>query len=279
MTTSVQPASVAETFFCPSCGTELLDEFCHHCGEKRPHAQELALKHFALHALHELTHLDSKIFATIRYLFSRPGYLTQEYVAGSRSRYMKPLSLFLVAVALLFLADSFFPRSAYDVDWMIRQDKGGKIDAGLAKLAAKKHLPKEVIKERVQTTIHKISTAMQFANVLVLAAILALLYYKRYFVEHLIFAFHFLSLTYLSSALLRPFTFRLDVYSWASYLVSGAATIAYFVYLFLALRRVHQQSTGLTLIKSLLTYVVVWLILIVTQVVTLVIAVVAAAKS
>jgi hypothetical protein len=279
LTTSAQPASVTETVLCPSCGTELLDEYCQHCGEKRPHEHELALKHFALHGLHELTHLDSKVFATLRYLFSRPGYLTQEYVAGRKSLYMKPLSLFLVAVALLFLMDSLIPRSAYDVDWITRADKAGNLDRLLGKLAAKKHLPKEVLVDRIQTRIHKISTAMQFANVLVLAGMLALLYHKRYFVEHLVFAFHFLSFAYLTSVLLRPISGWLGIQTLPAILWSVAVTVLLFTYMFLALRRLYQQGAGLTLIKAFVTYAVAQTVLIITPAVTLLAGIIAAAKS
>jgi hypothetical protein len=279
MSIGTQPAPVVQAASCPSCETELQGNFCHQCGEKRPHRHELSFKHFALHGLHELTHLDSKIFSTVRYLFSRPGYLTQEFVAGRKSLYMRPLSLFLVACAMLFLSDSYFPRSAYDVNWITHQDKTGKIDHAWTKLAAKKKLPKEILMERVQDRIHKISTTMQFANVIVLAVMLALLYHRRYFVEHLVFAFHFLSLTFIASALLRPLTSRLEVYAWASYAVSGVVTAAFLVYLFLALRRVYRQGPGITIVKSLLIYVVTWIVLIVTQIATLVASVVAAAKS
>jgi Protein of unknown function (DUF3667) len=277
LTTGTQPAAVAKATRCPSCGTHLLGDFCHHCGEKRPHEHQLALKHFALHGLHELTHLDSKVFATLRYLSSRPGYLTQEYVAGRKSRYMNPLSLFLVACALLFLVDSYFPRSAYDVNWITRQDKTGKIDHAWDKIATRKHLPKEVVMERVQDGVHKISTAAQFGNVLVLACLLALLYYKRYFVENLVFAFHFLSLYFLASAVIRPFTSMLDVHTWASYIVSAVAILAFFTYLFLALRRVYRQGMLITLLKSLLIYAVTFVFLIVTQIVVLVVGVVVVA--
>jgi hypothetical protein len=277
--TGLQPAPAAEAVLCPSCGTELLGEFCHQCGEKRPHEHELGLKHFALHGLHELTHLDSKVFATVRYLFSRPGYLTQEYVAGRKSRYMKPLSLFLVTVALLFLMDSFIPRSAYDVDWISRQDKTGNMDGLLTKLANKKHLPKEVVIERIQSRIHKISTAMQFANVLVLAGILALLYWKRYFVEHLVFAFHFLSFDYLVGVLLRPIAGSLGVENIASTIWSVAVSLMLLTYLFLAQRRFYGQGVGLTLVKSFVALLVTQAALIFTGVVTLLAGIIAAAKS
>lgn len=279
LTTSVQPAPVAQSQNCPICSTELKGKFCHGCGEKHRREEELAFKHFVLHAVHELTHLDSKVFATARYLYSRPGYLTREYVLGRRSLYMKPLSLFLMVCAVYFLVDSYFPRSAYDVYWFTGQDKTGSVDRAWTKLAAKKHVTKEVIMERVQARVHKISTAMQFPVVLVIGGVLALLYHKRYFVEHLVFAFHFMSFTYLTASLLRPVTYGLNIYSWTSYLVGGVSSTVYFVYLFFALRRVYQQSAGLTVVKGLVTLVVTWLALIVTQIVVVVLGIIAAAKS
>jgi hypothetical protein len=192
---------------------------------------------------------------------------------------MKPLRLFLVACAVFFLVDSYVPRSAWNVHWVTSQDKTGQVDRAWTKLSTKKHLSKEVLIDRIQERMHKLSTVAEFANVLVIAAILALLYRKRYFVEHLVFAFHFLSFTFLASSVLHTVTFKLNVYSRASYLVAGATAMVYLAYLFLALRRVHQQSTGLTLLKGLLTLGITWLVLIVTQIVALVVAIVAAAKS
>jgi hypothetical protein len=165
------------------------------------------------------------------------------------------------------------------VYWLTKQDKTGQVDRAWTKLAAKKHLPKEIVVERVQASVHKLSTAMQFANVLVAAVVLALLYHKRYFVEHLVFAFHLLSFTFLTSSLLHPLTFRLDIYSWSSYLTSGVTLTVYLAYLFLALRRVYQQSAGLTFIKSVLTLAATWLALVLTQIVALVLGVIAAARS
>jgi hypothetical protein len=278
-TTGVQPESVVDAGLCSSCGTVLVGEFCHYCGEKRTQERDLTLKHFAAHGLHELTHLDSKIFATVRYLFSKPGFLTQEFVAGRRSLYMKPLSLFLAAVALLFLMDSFIPRSVYDVEWIMRADKSRKFDLLLEKLAAKKRLPKEILVERIQSRIHKISEAMQFANVLVLAGILALLYRKRYFVEHLVFAFHFLSFDYLGAVLLRPIAGALGVENVASTIWSVAVSLMLLTYLFLAQRRFYGQGRGITWLKAFVAVLVTQAVLIFTAVITLFAGIIAAAKS
>jgi Protein of unknown function (DUF3667) len=271
-------AVTEEADVCASCGTGLQGRFCSRCGEKKLHDHEFALRHFAAHALHELTHLDAKVFTTVRYLFTRPGYLTTEYIAGRRSRYMKPLSLFLVAVALMFLADSIHPQSVYNMQWIMKRDKDGKMNAAWEKLAAAKHQPKELIIEQVQERIHRVVTVVQFANVLGMAAILLLMYRKRYFVEHVVIAFHYLAFLYLCSILSWPLDAIVGS-GWKHLVISLLKLAVWIWYLFLALRRVYRQKAAITWVKAIVTYAWVQLVLILTPIVTLAGAVVAAAKS
>src|SRR5262249_51391498 len=68
---------------------------------------------------------------------------------------------------------------------------------------------RELIVEQVQERIHRVVTAVQFANVLGMATILWLtilwlMYRKRYFVEHVVMAFHFLAFLYLCTILSWP---------------------------------------------------------------------------
>ena len=45
---------------------------------------------------------DSRLVRTLRLLFSSPGALTEEFVAGRRARYIGPLRLYLIASVLFF---------------------------------------------------------------------------------------------------------------------------------------------------------------------------------
>jgi hypothetical protein len=277
-----QPAIMAESHgsaACSNCGAELLGDFCHRCGEQKRHADELTLKHFFLHATHDLTHLDTKIFATLRYLLTRPGFLTQEFIAGRRTRYMRPFSLFLVACAVFFLADSIRPTSGYDVHQLAALDKSGRMDAAWEKLAKAKHVPKEIIIERVQETMHRASTAAQIVNALAVAVALALLFHRHYFVEHLVLSLHFLSFTYIASVLLLPLNFMPARMNMQSMVVSIGVTLLFMAYLFASMRRIYGQGAVATFFKMIITYGVTQAMIIVTVCAALVLAVVRAAKA
>jgi len=278
---SAQPNQIVHspTQLCPSCGTDLAGSFCHLCGEKKFHQHDLAVNHFLLHVLDEFTHLDSKVFATLRCLFLKPGFLTAEFIAGRRSRYMKPLSLFLASVALLLLADSIHPLSLYNMQRLMKLDRKGSMDAAWQKLAAKKHQPKELIVEKVQERIHGVVTAVQFFNVLGMAVVLWLMYRKRYFVEHLVMALHYLAFVELCVVLSWPVQSMIGETGWPAQIFSLLIIALNVFYLFLAFRRVYGQKIGITLTKAAVSFVCVQLVLILTFFLTVIGAVIAAAKS
>jgi hypothetical protein len=257
----------------------LTGKYCHFCGEKKIHGHDLALKHFFLHALHEFTHLDSKVFATVRYLFTRPGFLTQEFVAGRRSRYMKPLSLFLIASAVFLIVSSFVMLSGFDVRQATKADRTGRADAAWEKLAKKKHLPKEVIVDRVQDTVHKVTTAAQLANVLAMAGLLALFFRRHYFVEHLVFSLHFISFTYLVAVLASPLYAVVTHLTWQSILLAVASSLFFYAYLTMGLRRFYRESMAASVVKGIVVYTIAQAAFIFTLILALVVAVVRAAKS
>jgi hypothetical protein len=276
-----QPAIVAESHgsvVCPNCGTELLGDFCHRCGEQKHHAEELTLKHFFLHATHDLTHLDTKVFATLRYLLTRPGFLTQEFIAGRRTRYMRPFSLFLVACAIFFLADSIKPTSGFDVYQLTALDKTGRVDDAWEKLAKAKHVPKEIIIDRIQETMHRASTAAQIVNALAMAVALALLFHTRYFVEHLVFSLHFLSFTYIASVLLLPLNWTPGDMSMRGIVVPIGITLLFMAYLFAGLHKIYGQGVVVTSFKMIILYVFTQAMILVTVCAAVVVAVIRAAK-
>lgn len=241
---------------CANCGGPLLGPYCHACGEKSVEGRDLSLRHFAAEAAQELTSVErSKLFRTARALLFSPGLLSAEYFSGRRGRYLKPLNLCLVVFALsLFFYSAYKPVSMYDLERYIALDETGNITTLVDRWAERKGLPRGVLVEKISDKWHGFMSLFQPLNVLLLALILqaVFLFSRRYFVEHLVFAMHFLAFTVLTVVLLfpvylltginpSPATKALAVFKWS----------VDFAYIFFALRAFYGHRTAVALPLSL----------------------------
>jgi hypothetical protein len=90
-----------ENRFCANCATPLVGEFCHACGQS-VHSVLKPVHHMTEEAVETLLHVDSRILHTLPALFLKPGFLTLEYFAGRRVRYIAPFRLMFVLCLLSF---------------------------------------------------------------------------------------------------------------------------------------------------------------------------------
>jgi hypothetical protein len=92
----------ALTLVCANCGAALSGDYCAVCGQRHePHLHTVA--HFAAEAFESISHADSRLWKTLWYLVSRPGFLTREFFDGKRVRYLPPFRLYLVISVVFFL--------------------------------------------------------------------------------------------------------------------------------------------------------------------------------
>ena len=246
-TTSLPPQEEPQN--CPECAAPLVGEYCHRCGEKLPDAHDLTLKHFLHHGLDELTHFDSKIFRTVRALLFRPGLLTVEYLAGRRKRYVLPLRLFLVIFALNLFLYTRPGVALYDVHFIVSASPQGKLfDDKLEKSAAKRHMNKEALYDQINEHWQHNASLFQLGEVFFFAVWLAVLNWRRYFVEHLIFALH-----------MSSFTLLFGCVTWLYYLRYGFrqniflflfSFLVLLVYLWRAVPRMYGTTGWNALLKS-----------------------------
>ena len=87
---------------CANCGAPLGGRYCSACGQ-RVEPPLHSLWHFMRVATEDLTHADSRIWRTLAALMFRPGFLTAEFIAGRRARYLPPVRLYLVLSVAFFV--------------------------------------------------------------------------------------------------------------------------------------------------------------------------------
>ncbi len=106
---------------CLNCGTELRGAFCDQCGQRELDLNE-SLGLLLKTAAGDLFSFDSRLLRTLRPLLTRPGLLTQTYLAGKRARFVPPFRLYIFISFAFFLSLTF---SDYSV---IKQEKEGDIN-------------------------------------------------------------------------------------------------------------------------------------------------------
>ena len=76
------------------------------CGESPLSERDLKLRGLFGQLFHAFSNIDGRLIRSLRYLVSRPGVLTEEYVKGCRMPYLGPIQVFLVANVLFFAMQS-----------------------------------------------------------------------------------------------------------------------------------------------------------------------------
>lgn len=88
---------------CANCGAPMHGPFCHACGQP----EKGMIRHLA-NVLSDVAdtvfNVDSRVFRSIPPLYFRPGFLTLEYFAGRRTRYVTPFRLFFFLCIISIVA-------------------------------------------------------------------------------------------------------------------------------------------------------------------------------
>ncbi|MBC8478227.1 DUF3667 domain-containing protein [bacterium] len=88
---------------CLNCDTEVGDaKFCPQCGQLNSD-RKISLRRLFGDFIGDYFSFDSRILHSLRPLLLKPGFLTHEYLAGRRTRYILPLRFYIFTAALLFL--------------------------------------------------------------------------------------------------------------------------------------------------------------------------------
>ena len=196
---------------CQNCGAALTGAYCAACGQHDVDYHR-SLWPILEDSLEGLLHLDGKFLRTVRLLFTRPGFLTREFIAGRRVSYTQPLRLYIFASFLYFALSLVLKQPTTQVTIapagaMAAKAPQGQADrkaasAGNAEAKGGAPSPSAVgrVFEKLQhedprgveREMRHLSPTMAFFCLPLLASVLCLAYRGsgQVYVEHLIFALH-----------------------------------------------------------------------------------------
>ena len=207
------PVPVAGDDICANCGRGPVLAWCAACGQRRITEDDLTFAGFLRDTVHEFTSLDGRLWATLKALLLHPGLLAREYFAGRGSRYMKPLSLFVLLNLVFFIIQPHTGLMTYSYDNYTnfdgdvaagRQDAANavRIDQAVSREARRvaRGLPAktpvvaspEVFRAHFDDTLQDLKKSMLIVSIPILAFVMLLLYATtgRRYAEHLVFSVH-----------------------------------------------------------------------------------------
>jgi hypothetical protein len=87
---------------CLNCNAIVSHRYCTVCGQENLPPQQ-TVGHLIKHTFNDFTHFDGKFFYSLKYLITKPGFLSQEFMLGRRMNYLDPIRFYLFTSFLFFL--------------------------------------------------------------------------------------------------------------------------------------------------------------------------------
>jgi len=279
---------------CLNCGNTVQGKFCSNCGQENLEIRE-NFGHLMNHAISDYFHFDHQFFNTIKPLLFKPGYLTNEYMAGKRVKYLHPVKMYIFISIVYFLLAFQQRENPTTVNFNVKVPSGqqtktkpekenpdstyeqyqatqlklpaSKRDGAIIHWGTKKAYAYskkygknslEVFQEQVQHNIPK--SMFVLMPLFALGLMIAFRKNKKFYVEHLIYSFHFHCFLFLFSSVVILIQLILPG-SWTG-LGSALALleiVVVLVYFYKSLRAVYHRSAFRTITKMtgiLLSYIV-----------------------
>ncbi|MEJ0036331.1 MAG: DUF3667 domain-containing protein [Gammaproteobacteria bacterium] len=238
------------------------------------------MREFTSETFESFTHADSRLWRTLWFLVARPGFLTVEFIEGRRARYLPPFRLYLVLSVVLFLVagsvshrtvfvgvntDESGSLSGVKVETTTSTDEtpeqrarrvceGANFSIGPKSWDARiREACRKVVLDRgstfVESFYHNLPRAL-FVLLPILALVMKLLYWRRHYVEHLLFFIHNHAFTFV---LFTLFTLGMAITSWGWLVTLYILVVLFYppIYTYRAMRRVYAQGRWITRLKFL----------------------------
>ena len=249
---------------CKNCNNQFTGKYCNQCGEKVYTEHDKTFRHFIEEAFHFLTHFDNKLFRTWWLIMTKPATVSTNIASGIRSRYYKPVNLFIIGVILYLLFPYF---QGLNMPMKNHFNEPHRVVAvSLVKTKMKSHdLKLEQVAQKFDEKSPKVAKILLLIIIPLGGLVLQLLFWKkrRYYFDHITLASELSTFYLYFNFMLVPLVFItislvLRLLGGSGYFDAGdEVTMPLYLVVFgsyctFAFRRFYNEKTGWAILKSLL---------------------------
>lgn len=202
---------------CKNCQTNLLEnaQFCHHCGAKVIR-QRITLKNLWQNLFMSIFGWDNKYLFTFKELLLRPHIVFQEYIQGTRKKYLNPFTFFTIGAAIAILIFNTFSEEYLKISTQVNNNqyelmKGRLAPKDTLSATVKENTEKndKMKKKQAEWNLKTQKLILQYFNIfsfIILpfySFIAYLVYWKPYnFGEHLIINAYIQGISFISMSII-----------------------------------------------------------------------------
>lgn len=163
-----------------------------------PFVADYSLRRYLAEGVEVLTNADSRLLSSFRALLFRPGELSRAYFSADRERYLRPLQLFVLCNVLYFFVQPLTRINTLTSPLAIhmRQQPYSRWIRGVVEAeVARRGIGMDEYRALFDATIHSQAKTLVIVMVPLFALLLLAVHAgrRRFFVEHLVFATHFVA--------------------------------------------------------------------------------------
>jgi hypothetical protein len=240
---------------CLNCGAVVERKFCSECGQENLEIHDNFF-HMAGHFIADYFHYDSKFFQSLKLLFTKPGFLTQQYLEGKRARYIHPLRLyFFITIIMVIVASQYYKEYQKDIEHgnmiITDEDKANATEQEMKEIEENK----KMVLSKMAKGYGNISQNLKYISFFLLpvyALAFKILYWRRkkFYVDHLVYTLYLQSFAYVvvTVLLLLPLYVSKSSQEW----FNGVLIVIVGIYMAISLRYLYRQSWGKTILKTVL---------------------------
>jgi len=245
---------------CITCQTPLQGEYCHACGEKVISEDDFKLKKLFSQAFDVFTHIDSKLFKSLKHLLFKPGQLSTAFVEGHRKPFMKPFQIFILTNILFFIVLTDVDIFRKPSNWWFKQtyDYGFAVREKIDKIVLEDGISKEALAVKYDSKSNTIAKGSIILLIPIIALIMALMNFRKGYQigKHLIFSVHFFSFMLLFmviwTLLMKFYPFETNRFLW---LVPILLVLT--IYLTFSIRKFYNDNWIWAIAKSLIVIILI----------------------
>jgi hypothetical protein len=258
-------------FTCTNCGEISTGSYCAACGQKKFHREDFTLSKSVQVIVSEFSDVESSFGKTFLTLIRKPGKLTVDYLTGRQKSYATPFKLYLIVITINFVVYAALEDYSF-VNVELLKNRGKDVawfQQAISQAQAQSGLPVQEFFHRVNSRVTDILPVLLYFLIFAQALVLKIQFWghDRYYIEHLIFALHFMSFGFLRDVALLPVQF------WNTEAALAISIITTVGYLFLSLKTVYRLSAAKLLFHTLMHYAIFFVLFIGTIVLSVLISI------